>query len=498
MTYADPSTLGPTGGLITMDMNGPEIYATVFALTPSKHQINTIWAGSDDGLMHITRNGGKTWLNITPPDMEKFTRISIIEESPHNPGTAYVVGNRYQVDDRKPYIWRTRDYGKTWSKITNGVAKNHFARAVREDSVREGLLFLGTEHGVYVSFDSGDSWQTIQLNLPDTPIRDLQLKNSDVVLGTHGRGFWILDDYDPLREYSNQTYKEPLTVFEPHDAVRGEETAIIQYFLSEEADSVQAEIYDSKGNLVVSIVGDSIAQKPTEIHPWYRTRTTGPPTTAKGLNRWEWNLRYPGATMFEGIIIWSGRPQNGPKAPPGKYEARITVNGVTKSKNFEVKMDPRLKGVSERDLKEQFQLASNIRDKTSSANEAVIQIREIRDQINNRLKKTKDRQINETSKELIADLTEIEEALYQTKNESGQDPLNFPIRLNNRFASLRRSVETGDARPTNGAYKVFDELSVELKDHLDMLDKTLAKSLKKLNDQLTSERLDPISAISKN
>ena len=171
-----------------MDMNGPEIYATVFALTPSKHQINTIWAGSDDGLMHITRNGGKTWLNITPPDMEKFTRISIIEESPHNPGTAYVAGNRYQVDDRKPYIWRTRDYGKTWSKITNGVAKNHFARAVREDSVREGLLFLGTEHGVYVSFDSGDSWQTIQLNLPDTPIRDLQLKNSDVVLGTHGRG----------------------------------------------------------------------------------------------------------------------------------------------------------------------------------------------------------------------------------------------------------------------------------------------------------------------
>ena len=493
LTYADPSTLGPTGGLITMDMNGPEIYATVFALTPSKHHINTIWAGSDDGLMHITRNGGKTWDNITPPEMEKFTRISIIEESSHKPGTAYVAANRYQVDDRAPYVWRTRDYGKTWTKIVNGVADGHFARAVREDAVKEGLLFLGTEHGVYVSFDAGDSWQPIQLNLPDTPIRDLQLKNSDVVLGTHGRGFWILDDYDPLREYTDRTAVESLTLFTPHDAVRGEETAIVQYFLSEEADSVQTEIYDSKGDLVISMVGDSVAQRPTEIHPWYRTRTTGPPTTAKGLNRWEWNLRYKGATMFEGIIIWSGRPQNGPKAPPGAYEARVTVNGVTKSIKFNIKMDPRLKGVSKKDLKEQYQLASQIRDKTSSANEAVIQIRHIREQINDRLKKTKDQQIGKISTDLIANLTEIEEALYQTKNESGQDPLNFPIRLNNRLASLRRSVENGDAKPTNGAYKVFEELSTELKEHLEAMEVLLTQSLNPLNARLKSKELERVS-----
>jgi len=494
LTYADPSTLGPTGGLITMDMNGPEIYATVFALTPSKHHINTIWAGSDDGLMHITRNGGKTWDNITPPGMEKFTRISIIEESSHKPGTAYVAANRYQVDDRAPYVWRTRDYGKTWTKIINGVADGHFARAVREDAVKEGLLFLGTEHGVYVSFDAGDSWQPIQLNLPDTPIRDLQLKNSDVVLGTHGRGFWILDDYDPLREYTDDTAVESLTLFTPHDAVRGEETAIFQYFLSEEADSVQTEIYDSKGNLVVSMVGDSVAQKPTEIHPWYRTRTTDPPTTAKGLNRWEWNLRYKGATMFEGIIIWSGRPQNGPKAPPGTYEARVTVNGITKSTKFNIKMDPRLEGVSERDLKEQYKLASQIRDKTSSANEAVIQIRHIREQINDRLKKTKDQQIGKMSTDLIENLTKVEEALYQTKNESGQDPLNFPIRLNNRLASLRRSVENGDAKPTNGAYKVLEELSTELKGHLEAMDVLLTQSLNPLNARLKSKELEPVSA----
>ena len=494
LTYADPSTLGPTGGLITMDMNGPEIYATVFALTPSQHDINTIWAGSDDGLMHITRDGGNTWTKITPPDMPKFSRISIIEESSHTPGTAYVAANRYQVDDRAPYVWRTRDYGKTWTKIVNGVANGHFARAVREDSVKEGLLFLGTEHGVYVSFDAGDSWQSIQLNLPDTPIRDLQLKNSDVVLGTHGRGFWILDDYDPLREYSDRTAVESLTLFNPHDAVRSAQTAALQYYLGEEVDSVKTEIYDSEGNLVISVIGDSTAKKETEVNPWYRTRTTGPPTTAKGLNRWEWNLRYKGATMFEGIIIWSGRPQNGPKAPPGTYEARVTVNGITKSAKFNVKMDPRLEGVTEQDLREQFQLASQIRDRTSAANEAVIQIRHIRDQIDDRLEKTNDRRIRKMSSDLMGNLTKIEEALYQTKNESGQDPLNFPIRLNNRLASLRRSVENGDAKPTDGAYKVFGELSAELDGHLEALDGELTQRLNPLNSRLTSKQLEPVSA----
>ncbi len=493
LTYADPSTLGPTGGLITMDMNGPEIYATVFALVPSKHDINTIWAGSDDGLMHITRDGGENWQRITPPDMPKFTRISIIDESPHAPGTAYLAANRYQVDDRGAYVWRTRDYGQTWTKIITGISDGHFTRAIREDAVRPGLLFLGTEHGVYVSFNAGDSWQSIQLNLPDTPIRDLQLKNSDVVLGTHGRGFWILDDYDPLREFSDRTAVESLTLFTPHDAVRGTETGIFQYYLGEEVDSVTAEIYDSAGNLIVSVTGDSVAKKPTEIHPWYRTRSTGPPTTGKGLNRWEWNLRYKGATMFDGIIIWSGQPQNGPKAPPGSYEVHITANSITKSAKFNVKMDPRLKGVLNAHLQEQFRLAQQIKDKTSAANEAVIQIRQIRTQIDDRLEKTNDRRIRRMAGDLMANLAKIEDALYQTKNESGQDPLNFPIRLNNRLASLRRSVETGDAKPTNGAYKVFGELSAELDSHLEALDEELTEQLNPLNSRLSSKQLEPIS-----
>ena len=215
LTYADPETLGKTGGVITMDMNGPEIYATVFALAPSSHDINTIWAGSDDGKVHITRNGGKSWQDITPKDLPKFSRVSIIDESRHRPGTLYLAANRYQVDDRAPYVFKTHDFGKTWTKIINGVEAGHFARAIREDPVRPGLLFLATEHGVYVSFNDGELWQSLQMNLPDTPVRDLVVKDQDVVIGTHGRGFWILDDIAPLRQLTPALAKQDVILFEP-------------------------------------------------------------------------------------------------------------------------------------------------------------------------------------------------------------------------------------------------------------------------------------------
>jgi len=230
LTYADPSTLGKTGGVITMDMNGPEIYATVFALAPSSHDINTIWAGSDDGKMHITRDGGKNWTDITPEGLPKFSRISIIDESIHNPGTLYIAANRYQVDDREPYVFKTNDYGKTWTKIINGIAKGHFARAVREDPVRPGLLFLATEHGVYFSMNDGELWQSLQLKLPDTPIRDLVIKDNDVVIGSHGRGFWILDNIQPLRQFKGEMKNQKAVLFEPADPIRGVYDLDIQYY----------------------------------------------------------------------------------------------------------------------------------------------------------------------------------------------------------------------------------------------------------------------------
>jgi len=470
LTYADPETLGPTGGLITMDMNGPEIYATVFALAPSYHDVNTIWAGSDDGRINITRDGGRNWTDITPKDLPKFSRVSIIDASRHKPGSAYIAANRYQVDDRAPYVWRTHDFGRTWTKIVNGIAGGHFARAVREDPVRPGLLFLGTEHGAYVSFNDGDLWQSLQLNLPDTPIRDLVIKDNDIVLGTHGRGFWILDDIGPLRQLTQELTRQKAILFEPGDAIRGVYDAVIQYYLDEPVDSVRIEILDAKGQLIDTFEGKKSDKAPADDGgPAFRRGPGKPPVTA-GLNQFTWNLRYPGAKTFEGMILWSARPQNGPKAPPGRYQIRLTAGTYSKTQSFNLKIDPNLKGVTEADLQSQFDLAIKIRDKVSAANEGVIRIREAR-------KLIKEGKIKADSK-LIEDLTAIEEDLYQVRNRSGQDPLNFPIKLNNRIASLGRSVETGDARPTDGAYKVFEELSADLAGHLAKLEEIMKQIVK--------------------
>jgi len=483
LTYADPETLGKTGGVITMDMNGPEIYATVFALAPSNHDINTIWAGSDDGKIHITRDGGKNWQDITPKDLPKFSRVSIIDESIHNPGTLYVAANRYQVDDREPYVFKTHDYGKTWTKIINGIAPGHFARAVREDPVRPGLLFLATEHGVYFSMNDGELWRSLQLELPDTPIRDLVIKDNDVVLGSHGRGFWILDNIQPLRQFKGEMKTKKATLFKPADAIRGISNLDLQYYLSEQAETVTFEILDADGNFITSFSGDQPKYKRDPNVPWWQ-REPAKPTTAKGLNTYSWNLRYPGATTFEGMIIWSGRPANGPKAPLGNYKIRMKVGDYSETHDFEIKIDPNLKGITKEDLQEQYELASKIMGKTSAANEAVIKIREIKSQLNDAKGKISSSDYSRTVDPFVKKISAIEEDLYQVKNQSGQDPLNFPIKLNNRLASLRRSVETGDARPTDGAYKVFKELSAELEQHLGKLDQTLSSDLSKINQLL--------------
>lgn len=469
LTLADPETLGDTGGLLTMDMNGPEIYATVFALTPSRYDLNTIWAGSDDGLMHLTRNGGESWEDITPPDMPHYTRVSIIEESKHTPGTAYVAANRYQVDDRAPYAWRTTDYGKSWTKIIDGIAPGNFARAVREDPERAGLLYLGTEHTVYVSLDAGDHWQPLTLNLPDTPVRDLVTTENDVVLGTHGRGFWILDDVQPLRQWSTKLASEDAHLFRPHPATRGVGTASLQYWLSEDQDSVTVEILDAAGEVVRSFVGvpkeeDEEGENEPAPNP-FSGEPESKPTTTAGLNGFSWDLRYPGATVFDSMIIWSARPQRGPKAPPGTYQVRLTAAGQSQTQPLELRMDPRLRGVMTADLEVQWRLAIEIRDATSQANEAVIRIRKIKAQL----------QGNESdeARSFVTGLSEIEEDLYQVRNRSGQDPLNFPIKLNNRLAALRRSLENGDARPTDAAYQVFEELSAELERQLSRLEELI-------------------------
>tara|TARA_X000001036_G_scaffold423469_1_gene447444 strand:- start:2188 stop:5310 length:3123 start_codon:yes stop_codon:yes gene_type:complete len=482
LTYADPATLGVTGGVITKDMNGPEIYATVFALAPSNHDINTIWAGSDDGKVHITRNGGKKWIDITPKELPKFSRISIIEESKFKAGTLYLAANRYQTDDREPYVFKTNDFGKTWKKIILGIESGHFARAIREDLDKEGLLYLATEHGVYISFNDGAIWQSLQLNLPDTPIRDLVLRDNDVILGSHGRGFWILDDIIPFRSASGLNSGDEVILYPPSDPIRGIYSAKIQYYLKEQVDTVHIDVLNQNGELIHSFSGFTSEYVPDpNISRWMRGGSTLP-TTAIGLNTFTWDLRYPGATSFDGMIIWSARPQRGPLAPLGNYQVKIRVGEVQKTENFEIKIDPNLEEITASDLQLQFDLAMQIRNHTSLANEAVIKIRSIHDQLETLMKNQELSSLNALVHEFITKTRRIEETLYQVKNQSNQDPLNFPIKLNNRLASLRRSVENGQARPTDASYIVFDELKGELNQLLNQLDKLLSEDLNSLNN----------------
>ena len=460
LTYADPATMGISGGEVTLDMSGPELYATIYALAPSFHDVNTIWAGSDDGLVHITRNHGKTWENITPPDLPKDSRISIIDASRHKAGTAYMAVKRYEMGDRAPYIFKTDDYGKNWEKIINGISEGDFIHVVREDIVTPGLLFAGAEHGVYVSFDDGKNWSDLDLNLPVVGVRDLVVTEKDIAIATHGRSMWILDDIAPIREYSKAINNKDLYVYKPYYAVRRVQDAVFHYNLAQESENVKVEILDKAGQIIQTFHAPKSKKEKEEaakdstkskkpLNPWEKAPI--PPSNKKGLNTFAWDLRLPGATVFDKMILWSARPQRGPLALPGEYQVRITANGKTETQSFEIKVDPRVKGVKNADLNEQFDLSMKIRDKVSEANEAVIKIRAYKNDMGKKISSKK-----------LEKLNSIEEQIYQVKNESSQDPLNFPIRLNNKIASLGGIVDSAEARPTDGSYIVFKELSEEL------------------------------------
>ena len=501
LTRADPSTLGDSGGPITRDMNGPEVYATVFAIGPSAVERGLIWTGSDDGLVHVTRDGGKAWSNVTPPGLGDFTRVSTVEPSPHRAkaGTAYVAGKRYLVPpgDRSPYLFRTDDYGKTWRKIVAGIAPHHYTHSIREDPERPGLLFAGTEHGVYVSFDDGERWQSLRLNMPDTQVSDLAVKDDDLVVATHGRSFWVLENITTLRQLTPEAAGSALTVFTPRRAIRAYSRADVDYYLGAVADKVVVEILDAAGATVRTFTGTPEDEKRPAPQPggeFFGGPPQLPPTTRAGLNRFTWDLRYPGATVFPGMITWGGNPANGPVAVPGPYQVRVTAHGQSRTVPLAIDKHPLYADVSVADLEKQFELALQIRDRTSHANEAVIRVRDLKAQIAQRIENAKPPRLKAGADALSGKLAAVEEAIYQVRNRSSQDPLNFPIRINNRLAALRRSVETGDNRPTDAAYEIFRVLSVELQAQLDALAAIERTDLAAFNRMLRSAKLPAVAA----
>jgi hypothetical protein len=505
LTRGDPKTLGDSGGPITKDQNGPEIYGTIFTVAPSRQDPLTIWTGSDDGWLFITRDGGKNWKKITPPTMPEFSRVSMIDASPHKPGTAYVAAKRYQLDDRRPYLFKTSDYGATWTSIVTGIPEDDFAQVIREDPKRAGLLFAGTEHGIYVSFDDGARWQSLRLDLPDTQVSDLLIEGNDLVIATHGRSFYVLDDISVLRQLTPEVAASNVHLFKPRAAVRGLNNASIDYFLKSAVDKITIEILDAAGKTVHTFTGSAEeeargrggrggADAGGGEEEGFGPPRQRPPARQAGVNRFTWDLRYPGATVFEGMILWSARAEQGPSAVPGTYQVRLKVDDQTQTQPLVVQIDPRLKGVTLADLQAQFKLASQSRDKTSEADEIVILVRDLKKQIADRTAKANDAALKSAGEKLAADLSVAEEAVYQVKNRSGQDPLNFPIKLNNMISALFRTVEAGDGAPTVQSYEVFKELSGRLAKVQAQLDGVLKTKVSAFNLNLATHKLDAIKA----
>jgi photosystem II stability/assembly factor-like uncharacterized protein len=504
LTRHDPKTMGASGGPITKDDTGVETYATIFSIAPSPRDAGVIWTGSDDGFVQITRDGGATWKNVTPPGLGGISRISLVEASPFRPGTAYVAANRYQLDDFKPYVFRTDDYGATWTSITSGVAPNDFARAIREDPRRAKLLYLGTEHGIYVSWDDGANWQSLRQNLPDTPVHDITLTERDLVIATHGRGFYTMDNISPLRQGGLQTTTN-FHLYKPDDVLRGLDRSLaVDYYLKTPAEKITMEFLDPQGKAIRTFTGtpadaaqarDQGAQAAADDDGFRRPPDPHPPVSA-GLHRLNWDVRYAGATEFPGLVMWAANSR-GPQAPPGAYQIRVAVDGQSETQAFAIRREPHLlKDVSDQDLREQFDLAMQIRDKVSQANEAVLLVRGIRQQIEDRKGKldAKAAAVARALEDFESSISAIEGEIYQVKLQSSQDPLNFPIKLNNKIAALQGVVESADVRPTEQTYSMYRTLSTRLDDELAKLDAAVKTRMPPVNQQLQRQKLDPIKA----
>ncbi|MGE0589221.1 MAG: glycosyl hydrolase [Cyclobacteriaceae bacterium] len=496
LTRNDPETIRSSGGPITQDNTGAEYYANIFVITESPYTKDEIWTGSDDGLIHVTVDGGKTWSNVTPPMAPKNNMMNSIDVNPFIKGGAYVVGTSYKFGDNTPYIYKTNDYGKTWTVITRGIPAEEYVRVVRADPKRRGLLYAGTEKGMWVSFDDGASWAKFQLNLPPVPIHDLTIKNDNLVAATHGRGFWMIDDLTPLHQLSKEIEAKKSYLFQPMPSYRmaggpsfwgidrrleGENHpggVIMYYYLSEfkDGDDVKIEVMESDGKVI-------------------QTFASGQLKPALGGNRFVWDMRYPGYKTFPGLVFYSAR-NVGPKAVPGKYKARLTASGQTTEQEFEILKDPRLKTTTE-EFQEQFDFLMKVRDKVSEAHQGILDIRKIKSDLGYVRTKVEDKPENnnllEQIKKFESDLTVIENNIHQTKNQSVQDPLNYGIKLNNRLAFLIYEQGQGDFPPTKQAEEVRVELSREIDNELSKLGSLIENNVNAINEMIKEKGIEMIA-----
>jgi photosystem II stability/assembly factor-like uncharacterized protein len=540
LTRNDASRLQDSGGPLTLDNCGTEYYGTVFALAESPIERGLLWAGSDDGLVHVSRDGGGQWERVAPEGLPEWSLISIIEPSPHSPAVAYLAANRYKHDDFAPYLFKTDDYGKHWTAITHGLPTTSFARVIREDPERRGLLFAGTETGVYVTFDDGRVWRPLQLNLPVVPIHDLVVKGSDLVLATHGRSFWILDDITPLRQLDEARAAQAAYLFQPRPAIKwgsggggrggspvpgmlnyqhtdvggvafkevtradGESETVyldaganphdgvyITYLLNEKPEGeLTLTFCDTEGREIRSysseerkqrIAFNSDARNTTGEGQRERPEPKAP--KGAGLNRFYWDMRLPDARPVEGYVIRGGVVE-GPTVPPGRYQVRFTLGEHTQSTWFEIQKDPRSKA-SQEDLEEQFKLLLRIRDKVSQTHEAIDTLQAMREQVAQWLRRSegalKHDEFERAGEAVTKQACLIEDELIERRTKEDDDTLRYPVRLNFKLAELYGVVGSADACPTRQAHLVFDELSAQVDRQLDRMRDLVEREVAEFN-----------------
>ncbi len=496
LTRNEAEKLKSSGGPITQDNTSVEYYATIFAAQESSLKEGLIWVGSDDGRIHMTRDGGANWSDVTSSEMPKYLMINSIEPSPYDESTCYVAGTLYKTGDYMPYLYVTQDYGKTWKKITEGIDPEHFTRVLRADPVKNGFLYAGTETGIYISMNDGESWMPFQLNLPIVPITDLAIKNNNLIAATQGRGIWIVDDLTVMHQSKSIVGMKKNHLFKPSDAYRmggfqikkpkGAGTnhpgGVMTHFYLED--------FDEKDTVTISYI--------TSDNDTIKTFSTVSKEKAnkidvkKGGNMHVWNLTYSPAKKVEGMILWWGS-LNGPKAKPGEYQVVLNINGEEMSQNFTVLQRPNSEG-SIQDINAQFDFVKSINDKLDEAHQSIIDIRSLRKQMKAYMDKVNDEEVSTYVEEIDSLMTKVEEALYQTKNKSGQDPLNFPIRLTNKLAHLNSLAQMGtnDFPPTAAAIAVRDELNSLIDVELSDWEKVKNTMLPKLNDMIRQKALDII------
>ena len=503
LTTNDKSKQKSSGGPITQDNTGVEVYCTIFTAGESPLEKDLLWTGSDDGLINISKDGGTHWQNVTPADAGKLMMWNCVESDPFKKGVAYFVGTKYKVDDFSPYIYKTENYGKTWTKIINGIPATHFARCLRADKKRAGLLYCGTEYGMYISYDYGNSWKPFQLNLPMVPITDLTIKDNDLVVATQGRAFYVLDDLTLVQEEQPRITQNTFKIFPVRDAVRMNGTQnltvknaginppngiVVNYYLNNFADSglVNVKVLDKNKNLIKTFSTKAPA-----------TGEIGKIDATKGMNQFVWNMMYPDAEKAEGMILWNNIRSL--KAAPGKYYVRIINDKKDSAEtSFNILANPNYK-TTQQEYDEQFTFLSTVKDKFNEIQKAIKNIKEVRKQISDFMaRQGKDTvgEIKQLADSINKGMTKVEETLYQTKAKSEQDVLNYPIRLNDKIAGLYNYAASGNYAPTAQVREAYADLSVQADAALNKLKTLFNVDVPKLNQLIRDKQL-PVIGVKK-